>query len=126
MGRDANHSGAGLLRLMRGLPIPTLSETGRVSFRAHWSCIRMPSFASALESTLHKALEAASSRRHEYATLEHLLLALVDDEHASKVMSACGVDLGDLKNTVAQYLDTELEALKVDQATDPSPTSGFQ
>ncbi len=50
----------------------------------------MPSFASALESTLHKALEAASSRRHEYATLEHLLLALVDDEHASKVMSACG------------------------------------
>ena len=86
----------------------------------------MPSFASALESTLHKALEAASSRRHEYATLEHLLLALVDDEHASKVMSACGVDLGELKNTVAHYLDTELEALKVDQATDPSPTSGFQ
>ena len=86
----------------------------------------MPSFASALESTLHKALEAASARRHEYATLEHLLLALVDDEHASKVMSACGVDLGDLKSTVAHYLDSELEALKVDQVTDPSPTSGFQ
>ncbi|HVJ03112.1 MAG TPA: AAA family ATPase, partial [Sphingomonas sp.] len=86
----------------------------------------MPSFASALESTLHKALEAASSRRHEYATLEHLLLALVDDEHASKVMSACGVDMGELKTTVAHYLDTELEALKVEQATDPSPTSGFQ
>ncbi|OQW45844.1 MAG: ATP-dependent Clp protease ATP-binding subunit ClpA [Proteobacteria bacterium SG_bin6] len=86
----------------------------------------MPSFASALESTLHKALEAASSRRHEYATLEHLLLALIDDEHASKVMAACGVDLSDLKRTVAHYLDTELEALKVQQATDPSPTSGFQ
>jgi ATP-dependent Clp protease ATP-binding subunit ClpA len=86
----------------------------------------MPSFASALESTLHKALEAASSRRHEYATLEHLLLALVDDEHASKVMSACGVDLGELGNTVAHYLDTELEALKVEAQTDPSPTSGFQ
>jgi len=86
----------------------------------------MPSFASALETTLHKALEAASSRRHEYATLEHLLLALVDDEHASKVMASCGVDLGELKTTVAHYLDTELEALKVDQATDPSPTSGFQ
>src|SRR3984885_4738746 len=86
----------------------------------------MPSFASALESTLHKALEAASSRRHEYATLEHLLLALVDDEHASKVMTSCGVDLGELKATVAHYLDTELEALKVDAATDPSPTSGFQ
>ncbi len=86
----------------------------------------MPSFASALESTLHKALEAASSRRHEYATLEHLLLALTDDDHASKVMGACGVDLGDLKTTVAHYLDTELEALKVAQSTDPSPTSGFQ
>ncbi|MES1975530.1 MAG: ATP-dependent Clp protease ATP-binding subunit ClpA [Pseudomonadota bacterium] len=86
----------------------------------------MPSFASALETTLHKALEAASSRRHEYATLEHLLLALVDDEHASKVMTSCGVDLEELKATVAHYLDTELEALKVDAATDPSPTSGFQ
>ena len=86
----------------------------------------MPSFASALETTLHKALEAASSRRHEYATLEHLLLALVDDEHASKVMASCGVELGELKATVAHYLDTELEALKVEQATDPSPTSGFQ
>ncbi len=86
----------------------------------------MPSFASALESTLHRALEAASSRRHEYATLEHLLLALVDDEHASKVMGACGVDLGELKTTVAHYLDTELQALRVDQTTDPSPTSGFQ
>jgi ATP-dependent Clp protease ATP-binding subunit ClpA len=86
----------------------------------------MPSFASALESTLHKALEAASSRRHEYATLEHLLLALIDDEHASRVMAACGVDLGELKATVAHYLDTELEALKVENASDPSPTSGFQ
>ena len=86
----------------------------------------MPSFASALETTLHKALEAAATRRHEYATLEHLLLALVDDEHASAVMDGCNVDLGELKATVAQYLDTELTALKVAQATDPSPTSGFQ
>ena len=86
----------------------------------------MPSFATALETTLHKALEAASSRRHEYATLEHLLLALIDDEHASKVMTACHVDLGELKTTVAHYLDTELDALKVEAATDPSPTSGFQ
>src|SRR3546814_16825319 len=86
----------------------------------------MPSFAPALETTLHKALEAASSRRHEYATLEHLLLALVDDEHASKVMDPCSVDLGDLKATVTHYLDTQLEALRVDQTTDPSPTSGLQ
>ncbi|MEQ1548671.1 MAG: AAA family ATPase, partial [Chakrabartia sp.] len=86
----------------------------------------MPSFARELEATLHNALGAASSRRHEYATLEHLLLALIDDEHASKVMAACGVDTGDLKDAVTHYLDTELESLKVEGQTDPSPTSGFQ
>ena len=52
----------------------------------------MPSFAGQLETTLHNALGEASKRRHEYATLEHLLIALIDDEHASKVMSACGVN----------------------------------
>jgi len=86
----------------------------------------MPSFARELEQTLHNALSAASSRHHEYATLEHLLLALVDDEHAAKVMTACGVDLGELKDGVTHYLDTELDALKVESNTDPSPTSGFQ
>ncbi|CAM3089020.1 Clp protease ClpX [Sphingomonas antarctica] len=86
----------------------------------------MPSFARDLETTLHNALAAAASRRHEYATLEHLLLALVDDEHAMQVMTACGVDLGDLKTVVTHYLDTELESLKTEGQTDPSPTSGFQ
>jgi ATP-dependent Clp protease ATP-binding subunit ClpA len=86
----------------------------------------MPSFAPALETTLHKALTHASGRRHEYATLEHLLLALTDDVDASKVMVACGVDLGELKDAVTRYLDTELEALRVEGETDPSPTSGFQ
>ncbi|WP_336973225.1 ATP-dependent Clp protease ATP-binding subunit ClpA [Sphingobium aromaticiconvertens] len=86
----------------------------------------MPSFAAALETTLHNALTHASERRHEYATLEHLLLALIDDEHASKVMQACGVELGELGDAVTQYLDTELDSLKVTGETDPSPTSGFQ
>ena len=86
----------------------------------------MPSFAPALETTLHNALGHASERKHEYATLEHLLLALVDDEHASKVMQACGVDLGELSDTVTHYLDTELDSLKVEGNVDPSPTSGFQ
>jgi ATP-dependent Clp protease ATP-binding subunit ClpA len=86
----------------------------------------MPSFARELEQTLHNALTAASSRRHEYATLEHLLLALIDDDHAAKVMAACGVETGELKDAVTLYLDTELDALKVDGGSDPSPTSGFQ
>src|SRR4028119_2327876 len=86
----------------------------------------MPSFARDLEQTLHNALAAASSRRHEYATLEHLLLALINDTHASRVMQACGVNTGELKDAVKHYLDNELEALKVDGETDPTPTSGFQ
>ena len=86
----------------------------------------MPSFARDLEQTLHNALGEASKRRHEYATLEHLLMALVDDEHASKVMGACGVSRDDLRGTVKHYLDNELGALVADSATDPTPTSGFQ
>jgi len=86
----------------------------------------MPSFARELETTLHNALGEASKRRHEYATLEHLLIALVDDTHASQVMTSCGVNRDELKATVKQYLDSELGALVADSATDPTPTSGFQ
>ncbi|MEZ5710124.1 MAG: ATP-dependent Clp protease ATP-binding subunit ClpA [Blastomonas sp.] len=86
----------------------------------------MPSFAESLEKTLHQALHQAADRRHEYATLEHLLLALVDDADAAQVMQACGVDLGELSDAVTHYLDNELESLKVEEKTDPAPTSGFQ
>ncbi|MCA1955252.1 ATP-dependent Clp protease ATP-binding subunit ClpA [Zymomonas sp.] len=86
----------------------------------------MPSFAKALEQTLHNALAIASRRHHEYAMLEHLLLALIDDEHASQVMAGCGVDLAELKRSLTTYLDTELDALKIEGNSDPSPTSGFQ
>ena len=86
----------------------------------------MPSFARELEATLHNALGSAATRRHEYATLEHLLFALIDDTHAQAVMLSCGVTLDDLRGTVTHYLDTELESLKTQVNTDPSPTSGFQ
>jgi ATP-dependent Clp protease ATP-binding subunit ClpA len=83
----------------------------------------MPSFARDLEQTLHNALAAASSRRHEYATLEHLLLALIDDTHASRVMQACGVNTGELKDAVKHYLDNELEALTASSAWSSAPSS---
>ena len=86
----------------------------------------MPSFARELEHTLHNALAEAAKRRHEYATLEHLLLALVGDTHASAVMRACSVDLDDLSTAVGHYLDTELGSLKADAQVDPNPTAGFQ
>ncbi len=86
----------------------------------------MPSFAQSLEKTLHAALSHASERSHEYATLEHLLLALIDDSDAAQVMQACGVDLGDLGNVVRQYLDQEYQSLKTEDKGDPAPTAGFQ
>ncbi len=86
----------------------------------------MPSFAQSLEKTLHAALGHASERSHEYATLEHLLLALIDDSDASTVMQACGVDLGDLGDVVRQYLDQEYQSLKTKEKGDPAPTAGFQ
>ncbi|MEL7446955.1 MAG: AAA family ATPase, partial [Pseudomonadota bacterium] len=86
----------------------------------------MPSFAQNLERTLHNALGNASERRHEYATLEHLLLALIDDEDAAQVMAACGVDLAELGEVVKQYLDQEYQSLKTEEDADPQPTAGFQ
>ncbi|OYX63036.1 MAG: ATP-dependent Clp protease ATP-binding subunit ClpA [Novosphingobium sp. 32-60-15] len=86
----------------------------------------MPSFAQSLEKTLHTALANASERSHEYATLEHLLLALIDDADAAQVMQACGVDLGDLSDVVRQYLDQEYQSLKTQDKADPQPTAGFQ
>ncbi|RZM33096.1 MAG: ATP-dependent Clp protease ATP-binding subunit ClpA, partial [Sphingomonas sp.] len=86
----------------------------------------MPSFASNLEKTLHQALADASERRHEYATLEHLLLALIDDEDAARVMIACGVDLDELGAVVRQYLEQEYQSLQGSDGSDPQPTAGFQ
>jgi ATP-dependent Clp protease ATP-binding subunit ClpA len=86
----------------------------------------MPSFSRALEKTLHRALALASERRHEYATLEHLLLALIDDSDAAAVMRACNVDLEALRKTVVQYIDTELENIVVEGHEEAKPTAGFQ
>ena len=79
-----------------------------------------------LEQTLHRALAFATERRHEYATLEHLLLALTDDPDALAVMRACGVDGDDLQRQLTEFLDNELTGLVTNLANDPKPTAGFQ
>ncbi|MEP3073803.1 ATP-dependent Clp protease ATP-binding subunit ClpA [Maricaulis sp.] len=86
----------------------------------------MPSFSSDLEDSLHRALGYANERGHEFATLEHLLLALVDDQDASAVMKACDVDLDELRATLTEYVDNELSELVVDDDEDAKPTAGFQ
>src|ERR1700745_3750622 len=79
-----------------------------------------------LEQTLHRALSLASERRHEYATLEHLLLGLADDTDAATVLRACGVDLDKLRSGLAGLLATDLAAPATDRAGDPKPPAGFQ
>ena len=86
----------------------------------------MPSFSRPLEETLHRAVSYANERRHEYATLEHLLLALIDDIDASGVMKACNVDLVALKTALTLYVDTDLAALATSDGEDAKPTAGFQ
>ncbi len=86
----------------------------------------MPSFSAQLEQTLHRALAEANQRHQEYATLEHLLLALIDDKDAAAVMRACGVELDELTKAVTNYLDTELESLKVTDSLEATPTQGLQ
>jgi ATP-dependent Clp protease ATP-binding subunit ClpA len=79
-----------------------------------------------LEQTLHRALAFASERRHEYATLEHLLLGLTDDSDAATVLRACGVDLDKLRGDLTDFLDKDLAGLATDRPGDPKPTAGFQ
>jgi len=86
----------------------------------------MPSFSRPLEETLHRAVAYANERRHEYATLEHLLLALIDDPDASVVMGACNVDLAALKVALTLYVDNDLAALTTPDGDDAKPTAGFQ
>ena len=86
----------------------------------------MPSFSRSLEKALHQALAFANERHQEYATLEHLLLALIEDQDAAAVMRACNVDLDKLKRDLVEYIDTELDNLVTDAGDDSKPTAGFQ
>src|ERR1051325_7907130 len=86
----------------------------------------MPTFSRNLEQSLHRALALANERHHEYATLEHLLLALIDDQDAAAVMRACNVDLDKLRRSLTAYLESELENLVSDGNEDSKPTDGFQ
>src|SRR5215207_2291402 len=86
----------------------------------------MPSFSRSLEQSLHRALALANERHHEYATLEHLLLALIEDQDAAAVMRACNVDLDKLKRSLVSYIESELDNLVTEGDEDSKPTAGFQ
>ncbi|MEQ8325574.1 MAG: ATP-dependent Clp protease ATP-binding subunit ClpA [Parvibaculum sp.] len=86
----------------------------------------MPTFSRSLEEGLHRALALANDRNHEYATLEHLLLSLMDDQDAAAVMRACNVDMDLLRQQLTNYVDNELSSLVVENGEDSKPTAGFQ
>jgi len=85
-------------------------------------------FSRTLEHTLRRALSYANEHSHEYVTLEHLLLSLIDDDDASTVMTACKVDLDKLRTTIETYLEEELDSLVVEgrEQAEARPTAGFQ
>ena len=87
----------------------------------------MPSFSKTLEDAIHAALAIANSRRHELATLEHLLLALIDEPDAAKVMQACSVDLDELRKTLNDFIDDDLSTLVTEiDGSEAVPTAAFQ
>jgi len=87
----------------------------------------VPSFSNTLEQAIHGALALANARRHELATLEHLLLALIDEPDAAKVMRACDVDLDVLRKTLVEFIEDDLSTLVTDiEGSEAVPTAAFQ
>ncbi|MCP3386093.1 MULTISPECIES: LON peptidase substrate-binding domain-containing protein [unclassified Bradyrhizobium] len=76
-------------------------------------------------ATKRRALEHADRRRHQYATLEHLLLALTEDANAAAVMRACDADLDKLRQGLVQYLDNELKHTVIETGR-AEPTAAFK
>ncbi|MHA7851530.1 ATP-dependent Clp protease ATP-binding subunit ClpA [Roseovarius sp.] len=87
----------------------------------------MPSFSNTLEQAIHAALALANARQHEFATLEHLLLALIDEPDAARVLKACSVDTEDLRGTLVEFIDDDLSNLVTDiEGSEAVPTAAFQ
>ena len=87
----------------------------------------MPSFSNTLEHAIHSALALANERSHEFATLEHLLLALIDEPEASQVLKACSVDTNELRATLTEFVDDDLSNLVTDiDGSEAAPTAAFQ
>ncbi|EAR51500.1 ATP-dependent Clp protease, ATP-binding subunit ClpA [Oceanicola granulosus HTCC2516] len=87
----------------------------------------MPSFSTTLEQSIHAALALANARRHELATLEHLLLALIDEPDAARVMKACSVDLDELRRALDEFIEDDLATLVTEvEGSEAVPTAAFQ
>ncbi len=79
-----------------------------------------------LEQSLHRALGLSGERRHEYATLEHLLFALTEDQDSVAVLRACDVDIDRLRRDLEDYIDNELTDIVAEKGVEAKPTASFQ
>jgi ATP-dependent Clp protease ATP-binding subunit ClpA len=87
----------------------------------------VPSFSTTLEQAIHAALGLANKRSHEFATLEHLLLALIDEQDAARVLRACDVDTKELRETLVEFIETDLASLVTEvEGSEAVPTAAFQ
>ena len=122
--RDWNTLAAAIQAAAKAAAAPTASKTALKPPDApqrHGSI----HFTPALEATLRRADGFAAQRKHEYTTLEHLLLALADDPDALAVLQACAVDAPELAGTLTKWIDNELTSLVLKDAEAPKPTAGF-
>jgi len=87
----------------------------------------MATFTKSLEQAISQAFKFATEKKHQYVTLEHLLLALTDETDARNVMKACNVDVDLLNENLEFYIDNELENIvTTDTKLEPQPTASFQ
>ncbi len=82
--------------------------------------------AQELEVSLHMAFVEARQKRHEFVTVEHLLLALLDNPSATEVLRACGVKLDDLRKALAEFVQQHTPTVAGHDEVDTQPTLGFQ
>src|SRR5512139_187793 len=99
------------------------SSTG-ILYDATWRRINM--IAQELEVSLHLAFVEARQKRHEFITVEHLLLAMLDNPSAAHVLRACGADMEELRTVLANHIDTHTPRSPGNIEVETQPTVGFQ
>src|SRR6478609_3239531 len=82
--------------------------------------------AQELEVSLHMAFVEARQKRHEFITVEHLLLALLDNPTAAEVLRACGANMDELRKNLSQHIAEQTPRIAADREVDTQPTLGFQ
>ena len=86
----------------------------------------MAGFSQSLETSLQKSIDYAAKKNHEHVTVEHLLLALIDDIDASNLLKACNIDLSILRNDLIKFIDEQKYLVINNTEQLPEPTAGYR